>query len=482
MSESINTMPEAARQHRHAIREKALLIIIIGDLIFLFLGQVLGFLARFEWGPLPRLLHTAPHAPWDYSGHYILGTLLGSIILGWLGIYQLDGLLRLRRGPLVLAKGITYWVLSYLLITLFVRFQPEVSRIYVFLAGIHVFILLSGWRWMIHEWIKTRTWRDDLRERVMIVGDSRYVRDLLRAIKMDPHHPYQLIGVAVGAENDSGLESIPEHISYQSLDELQDIIEKANTEIVVVGNSNLSDTDIHRISEFCARELIRFKTIPTQFQFHLSGLTVSTISGVPVLGVDILPIERLVNRAIKRVFDLAGACVGLLISAPLIAILAIAIRRESSGPVFYPQIRCGRGGSRFTMWKLRSMKPEAEKDGVGWTQPNDSRVLKVGQFMRRWNLDELPQFWNVFKGEMSLVGPRPERPEYIERFKEEIRFYNLRHGVKPGMTGWAQINGLRGDTDLSERLRYDFYYAENWSPWLDFYIMLMTLFLYKNAY
>ena len=142
----------------------------------------------------------------------------------------------------------------------------------------------------------------------------------------------------------------------------------------------------------------------------------------------------------------------------------------------------GRGGQLFGMYKIRSMALDAEKEGAQWASPDDARRLKIGAFIRKWNIDETPQFLNVLQGDMSLVGPRPERPELIEDFKDQIRHYNARHNIKPGMTGWAQIHGLRGNTDLNERIRYDLYYLENWTPVLDLYIMIMTFFKNRNAY
>jgi lipopolysaccharide/colanic/teichoic acid biosynthesis glycosyltransferase len=156
---------------------------------------------------------------------------------------------------------------------------------------------------------------------------------------------------------------------------------------------------------------------------------------------------------------------------------------ESRGAVFYRQRRTGIIGKSFDIFKIRSMKLDAEAGkGAQWCQENDPRRLRVGAFMRKYNIDEVPQFWNVLKGEMSLVGPRPERPELIQNFKHQIPHYNARHHAKPGMTGWAQINGLRGDTDLAERIKYDLWYMENWSLFLDFQIMFMTFFKRDNAY
>lgn len=203
---------------------------------------------------------------------------------------------------------------------------------------------------------------------------------------------------------------------------------------------------------------------------------------MPVLGISKLPLHSTVNQFIKRGLDILGALVGLFLSAPIIAIMGAIIYAESPGPIFYRQRRLGMNGRLFDMIKLRSMKLNAEADGkVGWTVKDDPRRLKVGTFMRKTNIDEIPQFWNVLCGEMSLVGPRPERPELIEEFKEVIPHYNARHNIKPGITGWAQVNGLRGDTDLEERVQFDLHYIENWNVVFDFQIMVMTFLKRENA-
>jgi exopolysaccharide biosynthesis polyprenyl glycosylphosphotransferase len=228
--------------------------------------------------------------------------------------------------------------------------------------------------------------------------------------------------------------------------------------------------------------MVEFKVIPSCFPALVSGMHVEWVSGVPILGTDRLRMNRLLIRMEKRALDILGSLVGLVLFGPLIGFFALLVYLESPGPVFYRQRRLGLKGMPFEMIKIRSMRLDAEKGGgPGWTVRDDPRRLKVGAFMRRWNIDELPQFWNVLKGEMSLVGPRPERPEFIQNLKHEIMHYNLRHSVKPGLTGWAQVNGLRGDTDLSERIRYDLFYIDNWSALLDVQTMILTIFKHKNA-
>jgi exopolysaccharide biosynthesis polyprenyl glycosylphosphotransferase len=212
-------------------------------------------------------------------------------------------------------------------------------------------------------------------------------------------------------------------------------------------------------------------------------LQLESVQGVPLLTQSKRPLDRIELAMLKRLLDIGGALVGLLLFAPLIAVFGAIVYWESRGPIFYRQVRTGRGGKAFQIIKIRSMRMDAEAEtGAQWCVEDDPRRLKIGALMRSLNIDELPQFWNVLKGEMSLVGPRPERPELIQSFKSEIAHYNVRHTVKPGLTGWAQVNGWRGDTCLQSRIACDLEYIERASLWFDIRILLMTLKALKNAY
>jgi exopolysaccharide biosynthesis polyprenyl glycosylphosphotransferase len=222
--------------------------------------------------------------------------------------------------------------------------------------------------------------------------------------------------------------------------------------------------------------------VPSYFSILVSGLYLDTLSGIPILGLSRLPLDRTFNKLVKRLLDIVGAALGMLLSVPLVAIFGALVYLESPGPILYRQRRIGRNGKIFDMLKIRSMRLDAEKDGeIGWSTKDDPRRLRIGAFMRKWNIDETPQFWNVLKGEMSLVGPRPERPELIQNFKHAIPHYHVRHTVKPGITGWAQVNGLRGDTDLSQRISHDLYYVEHWNLLFDLQTMVLTFFKNTNA-
>ena len=267
-----------------------------------------------------------------------------------------------------------------------------------------------------------------------------------------------------------------------SIEEAERIISSIAIDILILADLEYDRQRILHLANACEREMVEFKVVPSYFQILVSGLHLETVSGIPVLGVSRLPLDRIVSRAFKRAIDIVGGTLGLLLSLPIIFIFGAIVYLESPGPIFYRQRRSGRNGKLFDIIKIRSMRLDAEGDGkVGWTVQDDPRRLRIGAFMRKWNIDEVPQFWNVLKGEMSLVGPRPERPELVATFKHDVPHYNARHNAKPGITGWAQVHGLRGNTDLGERINYDLWYMENWSPILDFQIMFMTLFKHKNA-
>jgi exopolysaccharide biosynthesis polyprenyl glycosylphosphotransferase len=229
--------------------------------------------------------------------------------------------------------------------------------------------------------------------------------------------------------------------------------------------------------------MIGFQLVPDYFPALNASLQIQTVSGVPLLGVNQLPLDRTLNRALKRTLDIVGALIGIVGSALILPWFCALVFIESPGPIIFRQKRTSRSGRAFHIYKIRSMRLDAEsRTGAVWCKKEDPRRLRIGTFMRKWNIDELPQFLNVLTGDMSLVGPRPERPELIERFKEEIPNYNARHEVRAGLTGWAQIHGWRGDTDLRKRIEADLYYMENWSVMLDLYCIAATFFRTKNAH
>lgn len=233
-------------------------------------------------------------------------------------------------------------------------------------------------------------------------------------------------------------------------------------------------------------DIIPLQILP-DLTYSFVGYRIEDCAGIPVMHVN-QPNLSTIDMTTKRIFDVISTGIGLILISPLLFLLAIGVKLSSPGPIFYGQERVGLDGKKFKMWKFRSMKVATDKDinnVPGWTVKDDPRKTKFGSFLRATSLDELPQLWNVFVGDMSLVGPRPEQTYYVEKFRHEIPAYMLRHKMKAGITGWAQVNGWRGDTSLHKRIECDIYYIRNWSLWLDIKIIFLTFwkgFINKNAY
>ena len=236
----------------------------------------------------------------------------------------------------------------------------------------------------------------------------------------------------------------------------------------------------------CEKSGVHTKFIPDYNNIIPTKPYTEDLMGLPVIHIRYVPLTDSFNAALKRVIDLFGAVVALILFSPIMLLTAIAIRLTSPGPIIFSQERIGRHNKPFKMYKFRSMElqpPEEEKKE--WTVQSDPRITGVGRLIRRMSIDELPQLINVLRGDMSLVGPRPERPFFVEQFKEEIPRYMVKHQVRPGMTGWAQINGYRGDTSIRKRIEHDLYYIENWTVGFDFKILFLTFFkgfINRNAY
>ncbi len=201
---------------------------------------------------------------------------------------------------------------------------------------------------------------------------------------------------------------------------------------------------------------------------------IDSINGLPLINLRRIPLDNLGNAFLKRSMDIVGALALILLTSPIMLLTAVGVRLSSPGPVIFKQKRVGLNKREFYMYKFRSMRLNDSAD-TGWSTQRDDRKTRFGAFIRKFSIDELPQFFNVLKGDMSLVGPRPEVPYYVEQFKEEVPLYMVKHQVRPGITGWAQVNGLRGDTSIEERIRHDVYYIENWTLLFDIKILFMTL-------
>jgi exopolysaccharide biosynthesis polyprenyl glycosylphosphotransferase len=339
---------------------------------------------------------------------------------------------------------------------------------------------------LVYNWLQGRAraagWG---RDRVLIVGTGDVAQMILQKIQWSPWLAYEIVGLL--AKNGNG-NHLPENVLGVPVlgltDDLPRLIDEHRINEVIIALPEATHQETLSIIALCDRSTISVKVFPDVFQFIAGQVGIDDLGGLPLLSVRDVALRGW-KLTLKRGVDVLGSLVGLVLLSPLMLLVALLIKLESPGPVFYVQERMGLDARSFPMLKFRSMRQDAEQNGPGWTRPNDPRRTRLGALMRRLNIDELPQFINVLIGDMSLVGPRAERPIYVEQFKKSIPRYMDRHREKAGLTGWAQVNGLRGDTSITERTKYDLWYIENWSVLLDFKILIRTVMQFfsdRNAY
>lgn len=319
---------------------------------------------------------------------------------------------------------------------------------------------------------------------ILLVGYSRAAEEYINRILENPQWGYVVCGILD--------DHIPAGTLYKGVKVLGST---GNLEIILPENKldeiaitlSLKDYDfLEKIVDICEKSGVHTKFIPDYNSLIPTKPYTEDLLGLPVINIRYVPLTNTGNIVIKRLLDIVGALAGIVITSPIMLICAVLVKLSSSGPVIFKQERVGLHNKPFYMYKFRSMEMQAPKEErKAWTVKNDPRVTGVGKILRRTSLDELPQLFNILKGDMSLVGPRPERPLFVERFREEIPRYMVKHQVRPGLTGWAQVNGFRGDTSIRKRIEYDIYYIENWTLGFDIKIILMTFFtgfINKNAY
>jgi exopolysaccharide biosynthesis polyprenyl glycosylphosphotransferase len=470
-----------AAPRRLRASKRILALVAAGDLLAIALGLLAGFALRFTLG-LPGMTPPPGITLGAYAGYLLIGLLSFLGVLAYRGLYDRHVLLRFSEAVEQIGRSGLVWMAGLLVVVALGQPEPAISRGFLLLAGLLAGVVLVVWRWTFFRVLLRRGgMMAKLRERVVLVGWSADAARLLARVRNNPLSPYEVIGfVPVGPR--PAVQPPRDLPQLGELPDLAQVLKYSAIDLAILTDDHATRGEIMDVATTCEREIVQFQLVPAYLPVLLTGLQVQNFSGVPLLGISQLSLHRIGSKLLKRAVDIVGGLIGLLLAAPLIALFGLLVHRESPGPIFYRQRRLGKDGVCFDIWKIRSMRLDAEKDGrVGWSTRIDDRRLKIGSLIRRWNIDEIPQFWNVLKGDMSLVGPRPERPELIAGFKHQIAHYNSRHTVQPGLTGWAQIHGLRGDTDLTERVRYDLYYLENWSLGLDLQILFQTFFKHANA-
>lgn len=339
-------------------------------------------------------------------------------------------------------------------------------------------------RWLIRYILRTFRKTGYNLKYILLVGYSRAAEEYINRINANPQWGYVIRGILD--------DKVPRGTLYRGVKVIGTI---ANLSVIlpvsqldeIAVTLSLSDYDrLEEIVALCEKSGVHTKFIPDYNSLIPNKPYTEDLMGLPVINIRYLPLTNTLNMISKRLVDIVGSFCGIIILSPLLLIVAIIIKATSKGPVIFKQERVGLHNKTFNMYKFRTMYVQSPKEEQkGWTVKDDPRVTKVGRFFRKTSIDELPQLLNILKGDMSIVGPRPERPQFVEKFKEEIPRYMIKHQVRPGLTGWAQVNGYRGDTSIRKRIDYDLYYIENWSMAFDIKIMFLTLFkgfVNENAY
>ena len=478
------------------LRERSLLLqrLLFGaDLALIALAWVIAWVFRFEvltppqWVPLSQYLGFLPF-----------------VLAVWGGVLLVSGLYRTRRAQrlTLVAYAVARAVALGLVVSLGALFfyrEFSFSRLHVLLFAVLASVFLAGLRFGIYTVLRRGRESGRNVRRVLIVGAGKAGQRLARAFQHYPWMGFEVIGFLDDREGEVEAEPpdplYPERVERPRVlgpvSAVEALLDRHAPEggggiDMVYAALPLSAADkIQEVAEACAQHTAHLCLVPDLFGLDLLNSRISDVDGLPVIHLmDEAPLD--IRQVIKRAGDVAFSVAALVLLSPVLAVIAAAVKLSSPGPVLYRQTRMGLNGQTFEILKFRSMPVDAEATtGAVWSTKGETRATRVGSFLRRTSLDELPQFWNVLMGDMSVVGPRPERPALIEDFRHQIPGYMLRHKTKAGITGWAQVHGWRGDTSLHKRIEYDLYYIQNWSLWLDLKIVVLTVFkgfVHENAH
>ena len=470
------------KRPRGILKRNADVLLLVTQVVNPLLVGLVGYLTFYYYlVPKPEF----DVFPARYQMAVLIGMLLTILIFSWFQVYRPWRGIRLRQElwTIFLAWGCA--IMAMIIIAFFTKTSTDFSRLWtVVWWGVSGFLLL-GLRAVIRISLRFARSRGFNQRQVVIAGAGSLGQKIVSRMRSAPWVGLEIVGFFDDNEELKGMEIMGIPIAG-TVDDMETFLNENDIDQVWIALPLRAEA---RMKELMTKILIsssvKVRFVPDIFDLRLLNFSVSEVVGLPVLNLTDSPIFG-IHQLTKAIEDRLVAGFSLIILSPVMVLIALGVKLSSSGPVFYRQERVSWNGLTFSMMKFRSMVVDAERDkGAQWATSGDERPTRFGRFLRRTSLDELPQLINVLKGDMSIVGPRPERPVFIEEFKKEIPDYMQKHLVKAGITGWAQVNGWRGDTDLKTRIEYDIYYIEHWSIMLDIKIMAMTLIkgmIHKNAY
>lgn len=457
-------------------------LLVVIDAIITAVSLILGYVLKFyvlQNGPGPGVLPLR-----DYI------SLLVFIIPGYVlvyyqvGVYTPKRTVRRRLEIFDIIKANTFGMAALIIVIYLVMRELPYAR-----SVLALFYVLNCFSTGLSRILLRRSLQSIRKKgynvkHILLVGYSRAAEEYVNRIMENPQWGYAVSGFLDDHVPAGTLyKGIPVKATIEALPEM---LEKNDWDEVAITLS-LRDYDyLGEIVGICEKSGVHTKFIPDYNSLIPTRPYTEDLMGLPVINIRYVPLTNTGNAFIKRAADIFGSLFGILITSPIMLFCAIMVKLTSPGPIIFKQERVGLHNKPFYMYKFRSMAQQApSEEKKAWTTKDDPRVTRFGRIMRKTSLDELPQLFNILKGDMSLVGPRPERPQFVEKFKEEIPRYMVKHQVRPGLTGWAQVNGYRGDTSIRKRIEHDIYYIENWTIWFDIKIIIMTFFtgfINKNAY
>ncbi|MBI2963056.1 MAG: undecaprenyl-phosphate glucose phosphotransferase [Deltaproteobacteria bacterium] len=435
---------------------------------------VLAYYLRFEWGPIPAPKGIPPMT--NYLPMVLFVWVIWGAMLRGFGLYHLTRGTQAIHEAIRVAQASTLSVLVFMSVAfLFWEKDYSFSRGVFFYFWVLAVVMLVAERLVLRQVFAVFRARGFNLRHVLIVGGGELAETVAGKIAEHPGLGFTVRGFLAERADEVGRAIGADRVIGTYAD-VQTVLEQNGIDQVLIALPLESITCLEEILRRIGPSMVDIKVIPDIYKFISLRGGIEDFDGLPVVSLLDTPLGGW-NDVVKRSVDVVAAALLTALLSPLFAVIALAIRLTSSGHVFYRQERMSLDGRTFLVWKFRTMRADAEREtGAVWASADDPRRTRLGAWLRRTSLDELPQLFNVLRGEMSLVGPRPERPVFIEQFRQNIPKYMLRHKVRAGMTGWAQIHGLRGNTSVEQRIRYDLYYIENWSLLLDLKILWLTLF------
>jgi exopolysaccharide biosynthesis polyprenyl glycosylphosphotransferase len=459
-------------------------VYLVNDVVASCLAMICAWFLRFETGLIP-----VTKGSQEISTYTLL---LPLVALVFPSAFAVQGLYRIRpaRGRVEEAVSVAMGavVATIILSGILLWVRPAASHIVPYsratlaLFVVSSIILTILGRTIVRAVVVNRHRAGKDLDRVLIAGNGELAREVYERM----HQQANQLGFRVAGYLRNGDDGeIPGLPCLGTIAEAEDVVRRERIDHVFVALPHASSQAMMALLDRLVRSCLSIHVVPDLLQFMVLRSRVEDLDGLPTINLSETPLEGW-SRFVKRTFDLVVATSALVLFSPVMLLVAIAIWLEDRGPIFYRQMRMGLDGKPFEIVKFRSMRVGAEAEtGAVWAEKDDPRRTRVGRFIRAWSIDELPQLWNVLIGDMSVIGPRPERPEFVEQFRAEFPHYMLRHKVRAGMTGWAQVHGWRGNTSIRMRIEHDLYYIENWSLLLDCKILFMTVLhglRHENAY